>query len=85
LDRYLRLPECRYDQYWAMGSLLYLDAKMGTNRAAAFLVPGGLWDQWADKYTPDTMKLQQQTENLCGLVSDPPPEDQDQGSLPWRS
>ncbi|MFC0039441.1 DUF6000 family protein [Actinomadura rayongensis] len=74
LDRYLRRPECRYDQYWAMGSLLYLDDKTGRDRAAAFLVPGGLWDQWTNEYAPDIAKLRREVERLCGLVGAPPAE-----------
>lgn len=71
LDRYLRRPECRYDQFWAMGSLLCLDEQLDADRAAAFLVPGGLWDQWADARTPDTPLLKQRIGNLCALVGDP--------------
>ncbi|MFD7733045.1 DUF6000 family protein [Kitasatospora phosalacinea] len=46
LDRYLRRPDLHYDQPAALGALLHLDAGLGTDRAARFLVPGGLWQQW---------------------------------------
>jgi hypothetical protein len=32
-----------YDQNWAIGALLYLDKRLGGNRADRFLAPGGLW------------------------------------------
>ncbi len=44
LDRYLSVFGGHQD--WALGALLYLDAKHGTDRAAPFLTPGGPWDQW---------------------------------------
>ena len=47
LDHYLRRPECRYDQEWALGALLHLDGALGTTHAAGFLEPDGLWSQWA--------------------------------------
>jgi hypothetical protein len=41
LDKYL--PHDRaYDQNWAIGALLYLDERLGCNRADRFLAPGGL-------------------------------------------
>ncbi|MFJ8948010.1 DUF6000 family protein [Streptomyces sp. NPDC102395] len=46
LDRYLPRLDLDYDQRAALGALLLLDAKLGTDRAARFLVPGGLWQQW---------------------------------------
>ncbi|WP_129839895.1 DUF6000 family protein [Streptomyces sp. RFCAC02] len=48
LDHYLRRPDLFYDQTAAIGALLHLDAKLGTDRAAPFVSPGGLWDQWID-------------------------------------
>ncbi|MGW3289588.1 DUF6000 family protein [Streptomyces sp. NPDC001002] len=48
LDRYLLRPDLDYDQTSALGALLLLDAKLGTDRAARFLAPGGLWQQWID-------------------------------------
>ncbi|WP_405822164.1 DUF6000 family protein [Streptomyces sp. NBC_01390] len=48
LDRYLPRLDLYYDQTAALGALLLLDAKLGTDRTARFLVPGGLWQQWID-------------------------------------
>lgn len=45
LDRYLPRTDCNYDQGLAMGALLHLDQKLGTDHAQRFLVPGGLWQQ----------------------------------------
>ncbi|MFF2008317.1 DUF6000 family protein [Streptomyces sp. NPDC058195] len=46
LDRYLRRPDCPYDQRWAISALLRIDSRTGSEHAARFLHPGGLWDQW---------------------------------------
>ncbi|MFG2824859.1 DUF6000 family protein [Kitasatospora sp. NPDC048365] len=46
LDHYLRRPDLYYDQPAAMGALLHLDSRLGTDRAARFLAPDGLWHQW---------------------------------------
>ncbi|MFH9062578.1 DUF6000 family protein [Streptomyces coeruleorubidus] len=46
LDRYLPCPDLDYDQTAALGALLLLDAKVGTDHAARFLAPDGLWQQW---------------------------------------
>ncbi|MGW1210450.1 DUF6000 family protein [Streptomyces sp. NPDC002499] len=46
LDHYLRRPDLDYDQTDALGALLLLDAKLGTDHAARFLAPDGLWQQW---------------------------------------
>ncbi|MCM2580053.1 DUF6000 family protein [Streptomyces meridianus] len=48
LDRYLRRPDLHYDQAPALGALLHLDARLGTDRASPFLAPDGLWRQWLD-------------------------------------
>ncbi|MBJ6633217.1 DUF6000 family protein [Streptomyces sp. MN3] len=48
LDRYLRRSDLYYDQAAALGALLLLDAKLGADYAARFLVPHGLWQQWID-------------------------------------
>ncbi|NEA64540.1 DUF6000 family protein [Streptomyces sp. SID12488] len=48
LDRYLPRLDLYYDQTAALGALLLLDAKLRTDNAARFLVPGGLWQQWID-------------------------------------
>ncbi|MFC7646320.1 DUF6000 family protein [Streptosporangium lutulentum] len=43
LERYLSQRDCHYDQDWVLGGLLHLDEVLGMDRAADFLVPGGLW------------------------------------------
>ncbi|WP_371660135.1 DUF6000 family protein [Streptomyces sp. NBC_00280] len=48
LDRYLPRPDLYYDQTAALGALLLLDAKAGSDRTARFLAPGGLWQQWIE-------------------------------------
>ncbi|GAA2370961.1 hypothetical protein GCM10010404_27640 [Nonomuraea africana] len=45
LDRYLPRLDCHYDQDDAIGALLHLDERRGTDHAARFLVPGGLWER----------------------------------------
>ena len=67
LDRYLRLPDCWYDQHWAIGALLHLDDRLGTQHATPFLQPGGLWQQWA-KGGPAPTDTRQQVDRLCALV-----------------
>lgn len=44
LDHYLRQPEKFYDQHTAMSALMWIDEKRGSQDAAQFLVPGGLWE-----------------------------------------
>ncbi|MFJ7956586.1 DUF6000 family protein [Streptomyces sp. NPDC096319] len=46
LDRYLPRTDLRYEQPTALGSLLRLDAALGTSYAERFLTPDGLWDRW---------------------------------------
>lgn len=48
LDRYLAHPDLDYDQAPAIGALLHLDARLGTDRADRFLAKGGPWQQWID-------------------------------------
>ncbi|MFJ8437168.1 DUF6000 family protein [Kitasatospora sp. NPDC094019] len=48
LDRYLRRPDLYYDQAFALGALLYLDAQLGADHSGRFLTPGGLWQQWTE-------------------------------------
>jgi hypothetical protein len=51
LRRYLEvwLPQTDrdYDQHWALPALAWIDRRLGTQHAADYLAPGGLWDQWA--------------------------------------
>ncbi len=48
LDYYLPRTDLRYDQPAALGTLLRLDAHLGTHHADRFTQPDGLWDQWVN-------------------------------------
>ncbi|MFD9950424.1 DUF6000 family protein [Nonomuraea sp. NPDC059023] len=59
LERYLPRVECMYDQDDAMGALLHLDERLGTDHAAQFLQPGGLWEGSAVSHLdPAEQKMQ---------------------------
>ncbi|MFC5105792.1 DUF6000 family protein [Kibdelosporangium philippinense] len=47
LSHFLPQSACRYDQTWAMGALMHLDARLGTREADRFIGEGGLWKRWA--------------------------------------
>ncbi|MFD4944177.1 DUF6000 family protein [Streptomyces sp. NPDC058239] len=70
LDHYLRRPECRFDQEWALGALLYLDGALGTTHAAGFLGPDGLWSQWANDRNTPPEKLRQYIGEMCALADE---------------
>ncbi|MGI8330399.1 DUF6000 family protein [Actinomadura scrupuli] len=67
LDRHLPRADCHYDQDWAIGALLYLDDKLGTDHAERFLAPGGSWHQsaFADR---DPTGCQLRTAELCNFA-----------------
>ena len=67
LDRYLPRIDCRYNQDAAMGALLHLDQKLGSDHAQRFIVPEGLWYQsaFADR---DPLDCQRTTEQLCAFA-----------------
>jgi hypothetical protein len=46
LDHYLPELDQRYDQPDALGALLHLDARHGTQHAHRYLTPDGLWQNW---------------------------------------
>lgn len=52
LDRYLRRPDLLHDQPVVMGALLSVDHDLGTDRAARFLAPDGLWQRWLRDAAP---------------------------------
>lgn len=63
LDHYLRRPDLYYDQPAAIGALLHLDGVLGTDRAAPFVAPDGLWQRWIEgpprkehHHTPDVYR-----------------------------
>jgi hypothetical protein len=58
LDRYLRRPDLVYDQDWAIGALLDIDRRLGTDDAERFTTPGGLWQQWARDKSPGHLEAQ---------------------------
>ena len=64
LDRYLR-PGVHYNQDWAFGALQHIDATLGTNHAARFIVP---FQQWAGPNHAIDEKERMGT--MCALVDD---------------
>lgn len=52
LDRYLPRLDLVHDQPWALGALLHLDARLGSDRAGRFLAEGGAWRRWANAAAP---------------------------------
>lgn len=70
LDHYLRQPDLRYDQDWALGALEHIDADLATNYAAQFLRPEGLWQQWATSNPVHTTDHRQRLTTLCSLVAE---------------
>ncbi|MER5276296.1 DUF6000 family protein [Streptomyces sp. NPDC002809] len=69
LDRYLRRPDCEYDQHWAISALLHIDSLTGSEHATRFLVPGGLWDQWVEAL-PRPSSPSRFMDGLCGFAAD---------------
>lgn len=71
LDRYLLRPDLAYDQNTALGTLLHLDAALGTERASHYLAAGGLWQQWSEA-TPrparDPQGFRQFVDQLCSFA-----------------
>ncbi|MFI6014794.1 DUF6000 family protein [Streptomyces sp. NPDC051243] len=67
LDRYLRRPDCRYDQHWALGALQHIDERLRTNHATQFTQANGLWEQWArDGHNPADEK--ERIDKLCSFA-----------------
>lgn len=58
LNIYLRQPECEYDQDWAMPALMWVDEQRGSERAQAFVAPGGLWDAFTAERSQGTWALE---------------------------
>lgn len=69
LDRYLPQRNCHYDQDWALGGLLHLDADLGTGYAEEYLVHGGLWGRSSFSGTEPAECLHQMT-TLIGLADE---------------
>ncbi|WP_439678226.1 DUF6000 family protein [Embleya sp. MST-111070] len=68
LDHYLRRPECRYDQPWALGALLHLDDALGSNHAEAFLEPGGLWESWTNDHSSEPTQVKERITEMRDLT-----------------
>ncbi|MFK3732342.1 DUF6000 family protein [Streptomyces sp. NPDC088090] len=74
LDRRLPRTDLYADQPAALGSLLRLDARLGTRHADRFTEPGGPWDAWAEgverlghpRHTP--AELLRRTDLLCDFA-----------------
>lgn len=49
LDHYLGHPDRESASDAALGALLLLDARHGTDRASRFLTPNGPWHKWAER------------------------------------
>jgi hypothetical protein len=69
LDKYLPLVDRYYDQHWAIGALLHLDERLGSDHAHLFLAPGGLWDKSATSRN-DPAEQHRHVARLCGLADD---------------
>jgi hypothetical protein len=69
LDTYLPQVDKRYDQTWALGALLHIDALSGTDHAARFLTDGGLWQQWC-RTEPPPGEHQALIERLCAMADE---------------
>src|SRR4051794_25268551 len=48
LERYLPRSDLDYDQSWAMGALLHIDAALGTDHAGEFIAEDGPWHRWIE-------------------------------------
>ncbi len=69
LDTYLPQVDNRYDQDWALGALLHIDAVLGTGQTARFLADGGLWQQW--RRTEETpAELRAWIDQLCSVADE---------------
>lgn len=67
LERYLPRHELHYDQAWAMGALLHMDAAFGTDHAARFIAADGPWQRWIDG---PPSKAQLDADNFRRLVGE---------------
>ncbi|WP_436788544.1 DUF6000 family protein [Yinghuangia sp. YIM S10712] len=70
LDRYLRRPDLRYDQEFAIGALLHLDSRSTTDRVSRFAGEGGLWEQWIGEPTIDPHSYGRIVGQFCAFASE---------------
>ena len=68
LDKYVPLDRA-YDQNWAIGALLYLDERLGGNRAGRFLTPGARWKNPATSRL-DPAEQQRFITRLCAFADE---------------
>ena len=69
LDTYLPQLDKRYDQDWALGALLHLDAQLKTSYATPFLGEDGPWQRWnTTEMTPG--ELRQMIDQLCAIADE---------------
>lgn len=72
LDRYLPRLDLFYDQPWAMGALLHLDARLGTDHANRFLGQGGAWQRWTGATATqhaDPASQRHRVDELCSFAN----------------
>jgi hypothetical protein len=68
LDHWLPKVAFRYDQAWAMAALIALDDREGTDAAAKFLTPGGVWETWCGVDYGDELPPVAAVLELIGVV-----------------
>ncbi|TXS48853.1 DUF6000 family protein [Streptomyces sp. t39] len=73
LDRYLPRPDLVDDRSFALGTLLHLDAVLGTDRASRYLAAGGLWQRWTaatSNVVEDPEEYRQVVDQLCSFAGE---------------
>jgi hypothetical protein len=70
LDRYLQRPDLDYDQPFVLGALLHLDSTRATERAARFIAPGGLWEQWTGNRSINPDGYRDIVERWCSFAAE---------------
>ncbi|GAA5014912.1 DUF6000 family protein [Actinopolymorpha pittospori] len=67
LDKYLQRTDCHCDQDRAIGALLHIDNKLGTNHANRFLARSGVWGQSAFA-NRDPLECRDRMAELCSFA-----------------
>ncbi|MFH8569302.1 DUF6000 family protein [Streptomyces sp. NPDC017993] len=70
LDRYLARPYLHYDQPFAIGALLHLDATRATGNATRFLTPHGPWARWNAGRDIDPRSFQRIVGSFCEFAAE---------------
>ncbi len=68
LDVWLPQADKFYDQHWALPALVWVDQRLDTRHAARYLVPGGLWDQWATAHCRDGRQFYLESQRCFDLT-----------------